>query len=329
MAVRRVADAGEVRMKIIEKEQVREVLQPEACIELMKEALAGLEEGRYAQPARLINVMPNTAKFGFMPAYLGDYFGAKVISAYAPNMGTEYSSHIGYVMLFESRHSTVAGLVEAGSITEIRTGAVSAAATELLARPDARTLACIGAGAQARSHLAAIRTVRNIESVTVYDVVPAAAKRYQTEMEARFGIPVTVCASVAEAVKDADIICTVSPSKDPFLFASIVKPGTHINAVGTFTPTTREVGSDLVAAARLYSDQTEATRRESGEYLIPLKEGLIGEDHIIGSIGEALTGTAPGRTDDKQITIFDALGLAIEDVACARFVYEKICGEGC
>lgn len=310
-------------MKIIEGEEVRRILQPKDCIELMKEALKGLEKGEYAQPPRLITIMPNTAKFGFMPAYVGDYFGAKVISAYAPNMGTKYPSHIGYVMLFESEHSTVAGMIEAGSITEIRTGAVSAAATDMLARKDAHKMAMIGAGAQARSHLAAIREIRDITSVTVYDLYPEAAKRFADDMHVRYGIEVKVCESVSEAVKDADIICTVTPSKEPLLTASMVKPGTHINAVGTFTPSTREVSSDLVAKARLYSDQTEAAKRESGEYLIPLSEGLINEDHIIGSVGEVLLGKAQGRTDDEQITIFDALGLAIEDVACAKYVYER------
>ena len=134
-------------------------------------------------------------------------------------------------------------------------------------------------------------------------------------MQEKYKIPVVVCSTVKEAVKDADIICTVTPSKEPLLTKEMVKPGTHINAVGTFTPTTREVSSDLVAAARLYSDQTEAAKRESGEYLIPLKEGLIKE--------EVLLGKAPGRTADDEITIFDALGLAIEDVASAKYVYER------
>ncbi len=313
-------------MRIIEKEQVREILQPKVCIDLMKEALVGLENGAYAQPPRLITIMPNTAKFGFMPAYVGDYFGAKVISAYAPNMGTKYPSHIGYVMLFESEHSTVAGMIEAGSITEIRTGAVSAAATDALARKDAHALALIGAGAQARSHLAAIREIREITSVTVYDLFPAAAERFKSDMETKYQIPVTVCATVEETVKDADIICTVTPSKEPLLFASMVKPGTHVNAVGTFTPSTREASSDLIAAAKLYADQVDAMKRESGEYLVPLKEGLITEEHIVGSIGELFAGRIEGRTNDEEITLFDALGLAIEDVACAKFVYEA-CGE--
>ena len=213
-------------------------------------------------------------------------------------------------MLFESAHSTVAGMIEAGSITEIRTGAVSAAATDLLARKDSHKLALIGAGAQARSHLAAIREIRDITSVTVYDLFPQAAELFAKDMQEKYKIPVVVCSTVKEAVKDADIICTVTPSKEPLLTKEMVKPGTHINAVGTFTPTTREVSSDLVAAARLYSDHTEAAKRES-------------EYHIVGSIGEVLLGKAPGRTADDEITIFDALGLAIEDVASAKYVYER------
>lgn len=311
-------------MKIIEKDEVRRLLPAGECVELMKQALAGLETGKNGQPPRLITIMPNTAKFGFMPAYVGsDYFGAKVITAYEPNMGTEYPSHIGYIMLFESKHCTVAALVEAGTITEIRTGAVSAVATDLLARKDSHKLALIGTGSQARSHTAAISAVRDITRITVYDISEKSADRFKKEIEAEYGIPVMICGSVAEAVKDADIICTLTPSKEPFLFRDMVKPGTHINAVGTFTPTTREVASDLVACSRLYADQAEAMKRESGEYLIPLREGLITEDHIAGSIGQLVLGQIEGRTNDDEITLFDALGLAVEDVASAIYVYEK------
>jgi len=308
-------------MVIIEKEQVRSLLTPEKCITAMEQALMDLENGVCDMPQRLICKMPNGAAFGFMPAYVGDYFGAKVLTAYAANMGTEYPSHIGYVVLFESEHCTVSALVDAGTITEIRTGCVSAVATRLLARCDAHKLAIIGAGAQARSHLAAIRLVREITEVTVYDLFPAAAERYAAEMTEKYGIPVKIAESVAEAVADADIICTLCPAKEPYLTRDMVKPGVHINAVGTFSPVTREVASDLVAASRLYSDHTPATRAESGEYLIPLQEGLITEDHILGSVGQLLLGKAEGRTNDNDITVFDALGLAVEDVASAKMVY--------
>jgi len=312
-------------MIIIEKEQVRQLLTPEKCIQAMEEAFVDLETGKCAMPQRLICTMPNTAAFGFMPAYVGDYFGAKVLTAYAPNMGTEYPSHIGYVILFESQHCTVVAMVDASTITEIRTGCASAVATKLLARPDAHKMAVIGAGAQARSHLAAIRLVRDIQEVVVYDIREAAAQRYAQEMSEKYGIPVTVASSVVEAVADADIVCTLCPAKEAYLTRDMVKSGVHINAVGTFSPTTREVASDLVAAARLYSDHTPATKKESGEYLVPLQEGLITEDHILGSVGELLLGKAEGRVSDSDITIFDALGLAVEDVASAKMVYLESC----
>ena len=310
-------------MLLIEENRVRSILTPEKCIAAMRKALADLELGKCDMPQRLICKMPNTAAFGFMPAYVGDYFGAKVIAAYAPNMGTEYPSHIGYVMLFESKHCTVKGLIEAGSVTEIRTGCVSAVATDLLARQDAHSLALIGAGAQARSHLAAIRLVRPVDEVRVFDLNPAAAERFKKEMEEKYALPVAVCESAAQAVYGADIICTLTPAKEPYLTRAMVKPGAHVNAVGTFSPATREASSDLVAAARLYADHTPACRKESGEYLIPLAEGLIREDHILGSVGELLLGKAPGRQTDKDITLFDALGLAVEDIAAARLVYEE------
>ena len=308
-------------MFIIEEKQVRELLTPEKCMAVMKETLMDLEEGKCAMPQRLICTMPNTAALGFMPAYVGDYFGAKVITAYEPNMGTGYPSHIGYVVLFESEHCTVCGMIEAGSITEIRTGCVSAVATDLLARRDAHKLTVIGAGAQARSHLSAIRLVREITEVAVYDKNPAASKKYAEEMEKKYGIPVNSCDDVESAVANADIICTVCPAKEAYLTRDMVKEGVHINAVGTFSPTTREVGSDLIAASRLYSDYTPSCRRESGEYLIPLKEGIITEEHIIGSVGELLLGKVHGRQSDCDITVFDALGLAVEDVASAKMVY--------
>lgn len=308
-------------MFVIGEEQVREFLTPEKCIEVMKETFMDLEEGKCAMPQRLICTMPNTAAFGFMPAYVGDYFGAKVIAAYAPNMGTEYPSHIGYVMLFESEHCTVCGMIEAGSITEIRTGCVSAVATDLLSRKDAHKLAVIGAGAQARSHLAAIRLVREITEVTVYDKNHEASQKYAGEMEEKYGIPVIPCDNAESAVANADIICTVCPAKEAYLTRNMVKEGVHINAVGTFSPTTRELASDLIAASRLYSDYTPSCKKESGEYLIPLKEGMITEEHIIGSVGELLLGKTQGRQSDRDITVFDALGLAVEDVASAKMVY--------
>ena len=310
-------------MKILEEEQVRELVSAGDCVKLMREALGDLEKGKCDMPQRLICKMPNSAAFGFMPAYIGDYFGAKVITAYGPNAGTKYPTHMGYVVMFESEHCSVAGLVDATSVTEIRTGAVSAVATDLLARKDAHTLALIGAGAQARSHTAAIREVRDITEITVFDIREEAARAFAEETEEKYNIPVRICPSVEEAVKEADIVCTLTPAKDAYLTADMIRPGTHVNAVGTFTPTTREVSSDLVAASRLYADQISAMKAESGEYLIPLKEGVITEDHIVGSIGQVINRDAPARGNDQEITLFVALGLAVEDIACAKAALVK------
>ena len=310
-------------MRIVEAAEARERLTMEATIPLMREALTLLEDGTATQPPRLICGLPGGESFGFMPAYLGptDYLGAKVITAFPQNAGTEYPSHMGHVMVFEAEHGSFVGMADCSVITEVRTGAVSGVATDLLARADAHALGLVGAGAQARSHLAAMLAVRpGIDEVRVYDIRPEAAERFAAESEVRYGVPVRVCASAEEAVRGADIVCTLTPSKEAFLPAAWLKPGCHVNAVGTYTPTTREVCSDVVAAARVYADQVDALKRESGEYLVPLAEGLIAEDHVVGSVGDVLLGRAPGRGSDDEITLFIALGLAVEDVICGRYL---------
>jgi ornithine cyclodeaminase/alanine dehydrogenase-like protein (mu-crystallin family) len=314
-------------MRIVEAAEARERLTMDVCIPLMREALVALESGQATQPPRSICALPHDRSFGFMPAYMGDgdCLGAKVITAFPQNAGTEYPSHMGYVMIFEAEHGSFVGMADCSVVTEVRTGAVSGVATDLLARKDAHVVGMVGAGAQARSHLAAMMLVRPaIDEVRVYDIRPEAAAAYAAEMSAKYGVEVKVCGGVEQAVRDADIICTVTPSKEAYLPLEWVKPGAHVNAVGTFSPSTREVCSDLVAASKLYGDQVEATRRESGEYLVPLAEGLIGEDHIVGSIGDILLGRVPGRESDDEITMFDALGLAVEDVICGRYL---VCGE--
>lgn len=309
-------------MKIIEEKEVLERLSMAECMKLMRTALMDLESGKGMQPMRNVIRLPKGNLFGFMPAYLGDddCFGAKILTAFPGNAGTEYPSHIGYVIMFDAVHGTVLGMADANAITMIRTGAVSGVATDLLAREDASHLALIGAGAQARSHLEAIRLIRPIQKVTVYDIFPEQAKRFANDMKVKFDINVDICDSVEDCVKDADIICTVTPSKEAYLKAEWVKKGAHINAVGTFSPDKREVTSELVAASRLYADQVDALKKESGEYLVPLQEKLITEDHVVGSIGDVLLGNVPARQTAEEITLFDALGLAIEDVTCGKYL---------
>jgi ornithine cyclodeaminase/alanine dehydrogenase-like protein (mu-crystallin family) len=313
-------------MEKIEAAEVFAILTMERCVGLMRETLAGLAAGKYLQPVRSMVRLPKGNLFGFMPASLGedDYFGAKVVTGFHGNLGTGYPTHMGYVMLFEPVHGELVAMVDATSITQIRTGAVSAVATDLLARPNARSLALIGAGAQARSHLEAIKVVRDIQELRVYDISRERAFAFAKEMEGMHGRPILVSASAEEAARDADIVCTLTPGGEPFLKRAWIKTGAHVNAVGTFTPEKREVCSDLVVASKLYADQVEAMKKECGEYLIPIAEGLIDEHHIVGSIGDIILGRVPGRVGDADITLFDALGMASEDVACAKFVYTAV-----
>lgn len=310
-------------MMIFEAQQVLDQLPMKTCIPIMADALRHLAEGQSSQPLRTLSILPDGNIFGFMPAYLGknDFFGAKIATVFHTNAGTGYPTHMGYVMLLEAEHGSVCALADASAITSVRTGAVSGLATDLLARKDAHTLALIGSGAQAWSHLEAMLCVRDIREVSVYDVDPARTAAFVSKATAHFRVPVLPAESVTDAAANADIICTVTNARTPILSLSQVKPGTHINAVGAYAKNTREIASDLVAASRLYADKMESILQEGGEFLIPKSEGLIDESHIVGDLGGLLLGQTPARTHDAQITLFDAHGLAVEDVACVRWLY--------
>ena len=310
-------------IKLFDRDEVYSRLTMPVCINLMKEALAGLDDGTNVQTVRT-GFGLEKGVLAFMPCSLKKRgsFGAKIISVYPGNSSDGYPSHQGQVLLFDAEHGEPVAMADACAITEIRTAAASAAATDLLAREDSRSLAMLGSGAQAVTHLEAMLAVRNIETVTVWSYHREHAEQYAQTMRKQYpSLNILVCETVREAVREADIVCSVCRSREPFLFSDMVKQGTHINAVGTCSPVTREVSSDLVAASRLYVDQKEACMAESGEYLIPLREGVITPEHIVGSIGALINRKVPGRTDDTQITLFDSLGLAIEDVICADWLY--------
>lgn len=315
-------------MEQMDKRQVLRRLSMAGCIGLMRTVLQDDAEGKSRQYLRTVTPLPGNNLLGFMPAYLGtgDYFGAKVITVFPGNHQAGLPSHQGSVLLFDAEHGALRFMADGDAITQIRTGAVSAVATDLLARPDAKRLALLGAGAQGRSHLEAMALVRRLTEVTVWDVRPENARRFAAEMAEKAGCPIRACSCAEEAVRDADIICTLTPSPTPVLESSWVKPGAHINAVGACSATARELSSDLVARCLLYGDSIESAEKESGDYLIPLSEGVIQKGHLRGTIGQLLCGETTGRTSAQDVTLFDALGLAIEDVACAKYLY--LAGKG-
>ncbi len=315
-------------MQIITAAQVAEILDMQHCIDLMRTALIALASGDAKQIVRPVLPLYGRNVLGMMPAYYaaGKVAGVKVLTVFPDNYQQNIPSHQGQVLVFEAETGGLKAIVDAESITGIRTAAVSAAVTQALARPDASRLAILGAGLQGRQHLRAIRLVRQLQEVTVWDIRPEAATAYAEEMGRETGLPVRVCAAAAEATREADIICTLTPSPEPILSAADVRPGAHINAVGACSPVARELSSDLMAVGRLFVDWKEAAVVEAGDYLLALQEGAISEEHILGEVGQVLAGKLPGRLNEADITIFEALGQALQDLIAANYVADVLQG---
>lgn len=313
-------------MQVITGEQVMQTLDMGTCTKLMKTALMALSTGSVRQMVRPVLPLDGHNLLGMMPAYYepGQIAGVKVLSVFPENFKKSIPSHQGKVLVFETLTGGLKAIVDAESLTGMRTAAVSAAVTDVLARPDAKNLAILGAGLQGRRHLEALSLVRNLDEVTVWDLRPEAALFYAKEMEEKLGIKVRPCKDVAEATKSADIICTLTPAREPILCARHVKPGTHINGVGACTPEARELASDLMAKGKIFVDWKPATLLEAGDYLLALKDGTLTEEAILGEVGSVLAGDLPGRKNSEEITIFEALGQAIQDLILANYVADRL-----
>ena len=302
------------------------------CIDAMTDALRTLARGGAILPLRQVVRLPDGRNaFALMPAALDrpSALGAKVITVFPGNDATPYDSHQGAVLLFDTEYGRLIAIIDASTITALRTAAVTAVATRLLSRPESRTLALLGAGVQAATHLESIALVRPIDEVRVWSRSGTRAERFAAQWAAN-GARIVVCASAREAVDRADIVCTVTSSREPVVSREWLAPGTHVNAVGASLATARELDSATVAAARLYVDRRESTVNEAGDFLVPKREGLIGDDHIVGEIGELLLDPprAQGRRSPDELTVFKSLGLAIEDVAAARRIYDRAVATG-
>lgn len=314
-----------MQVLIVNQAEVPKLLPMDECIEVMENALGALARGDAILPLRPTLWLPETGLLCLMPAYLGDTesVGVKVISVFADNQGTEYDVHQGAVLLFETKHGCLQAIVDATAVTGIRTAAVSAVATKLLARPGAGDLAILGTGTQGRAHLEAMLLARPIRRVRVWSLPLEGAREFAERESQRHGIAVEFMATAQEAVAGADLICTCTPAKEPVLMGEWIAPGTHINAVGSSVYFTRELDTAAVVKSRLFVDRRESTLNEAGDFLFPRKEGAISDDHILGEIGEILVGGIEGRTSPEEITLFKSLGLAVEDLASAHYIYHK------
>jgi ornithine cyclodeaminase len=320
-----------VQILIVNQSEVKQLLPMAECIEVMAEALKTLSRGQAILPLRPVMWLPEkVGALGMMPAYMGDLqiMGLKIVSVFPGNHGTEYDSHMGAVMIFETKHGQPLAVMDATEITAIRTAAVSGVATRLLAREGAGDLAVLGSGTQARTHLEAMLLCRKIRRVRVWSRNPDNGRRFAERESKRHSIRVELMPTVQAAVQGADIICTTTSSPDPILLGNYLSPGCHINAVGSSVPFARELNTEAVVKSRLFVDRRESTVNEAGDFLIPKKEGAIGDGHIQGEIGEILLGKVKGRKSQEEITLFKSLGLAVEDLASADHVYKKAIAAG-
>ncbi len=310
-------------MRYITEEEIRRTLAMPEAIRAVREALVQLSSGRAVVPPRTCLEIPGSRTTALvMPAYLPQTrrLGLKLISLSEGNPAKGLPLAQAIAILMDAENGTPLAVIEAAYLTAVRTGAASGAATDALARQDARVAAVFGAGVQGRTQLQAIAAVRPIRKAFIFDTNPAAAASFAEEMGKALSVDVEPAAS-PEALRGADIISTATTSIVPVFLDRDLKPGVHINAIGSYKPHVREVPGETVRRARVFVDLRQACLEEAGDLIIPLREGLIDEGHIRAEIGEVLAGLKPGRRSGDDITLFKSVGNAALDLAVASLVF--------
>jgi ornithine cyclodeaminase/alanine dehydrogenase-like protein (mu-crystallin family) len=312
-------------MRFIDREEVARRLTYEVCIPIIRDAMIAFSKGETKQLLRAIIPLSEGRLFGVMQGALGSHaaFGAKLISVFHQNAARGVQSHQGLVLLFDPETGTPVCTLHAGEITAIRTAAASAVATHALARKDARRLVLLGYGEQARTHARAIHKIRDLESIVVWGRSLDRAGVFAEQMRDELGVRVVPAEQVREAVADADIICTVTSAPEPILKGEWVRPGTHLNLVGSSYAGPAEVDSDLVVRSRFIVDSREGVRQQGAEFLRAKAAGLVGDEHIVAEIGQVLAGDIEGRRSSEEITVYKSLGHIVQDLASAWVLYSK------
>jgi ornithine cyclodeaminase len=293
--------------------------------------MRALSAGAADVPLRTVMQLPGGRNFfGVMPGYLGDpqSVGAKIITIYPDNAQRGLPSHLGLVVLFDAQIGFPLAVMDAAEITAIRTAAASAVATRALARKDASRLAILGTGEQAVTHLEAISKVRTLRSVRVWGRSIEKSESFAAAQGPRLSVPVEVSRTAEEAVQGADIVCTVTASREPVLNGAWLGRGAHVNLVGASRLNAREADDDVVSRSRFFVDSRTSARAEAGELKHAMDAGRVKEGHILGEIGDVLSGTVVGRTSDHDITVYKSLGVAAQDLAAAHVIYERAVRDG-
>jgi len=320
-----------MELLLLNQEDVEALLPMPECIEVIEEALRALARGEATLPLRSIHWGPERrGALGLMPSFTASpsLLGVKVISYFPGNLGSELDSHQGVVLLFEGDRGRPLALLDATSITSIRTAAASGVATRALARPDAGDLAILGSGTEARTHLQAMAAARKLRRVRVWSRSLDNARAFAERESRRAGIAIEPIATAREAVAGADLICTTTSATEPVLCGEWLSPGAHVNAVGACFPAAREIDGPAVARSRLFVDRRESALNEAGDFLIARREGFVTDAHILGEVGDLLLGRIPGRTSADDITLFKSLGISVEDLAAGHHVYRKALAQG-
>ena len=303
-------------------DEIRRRLAMTEAIRAVRDAFVELSTGRALVPARTSLELPGRRTTALvMPAYLPrlERIGVKLISLCEDNPAKGLPLAQAVTVVMDAANGTPLAVLDAGYLTAVRTGAASGVATDVLARPDARVAAVFGAGVQGRTQLEAVAAVRPLRKAIVFDIDARAASAFAAEMSGRLGLEVEPAAS-PKALREADIICTATTSAAPVFADADLKPGAHINAVGSYKPHVREIPGETVRRAAVFVDERRSCLEEAGDLIIPLRQGLIGGDHIRAEIGEVLAGLKPGRQPEDGVTLFKSVGNAVLDLAVAGLV---------
>jgi ornithine cyclodeaminase/alanine dehydrogenase-like protein (mu-crystallin family) len=303
---------------------VRALFPPREGLAPMREAFLALSRGEAHQPLRPV-VAPEGAAglLAMMPAHTAAAgYGVKIVCLFEGNTALGLDAHQGAMLLFSGETGEALALLNASVLTELRTPAVTAVATEALARPDAAQLTVFGTGVQGAAHIRTLAAVRPLDRVRVVARDAARAKQVCDSLATSLGLPVEVASSPEDAVRAADIVVTATNAVSPLLRREWLRPGTHVNAVGSCVPHTRELDTATLAAARVFADSVESTTHEAGDYLFAARDAAIGPADLT-PLGDVLLGRAPGRRSADEITVFESVGLAIQDLAAARFVHAR------
>ena len=319
-----------MQIRLLNSAAVRDLLPMHECIGLMRRAFEMVATGEAVQPIRQALHQPDgRGLISLMPGYIAnpEWLGLKVVTVFPSNFGSGFGSHQGMVLLFDTKNGAPVAILDGREITAIRTAAATAAATDVLASAEACSLGVLGYGEQAARHIEALLHIRPFETILVWGRDSGRASRFAEEMTERMGRPVTA-AQDARLAAGCDVVCTTTAASEPILLAEWLKPGQHLNLVGSSIPSTSEVEEEALALGRLFVDYRESALALAGDFRRAKAKGLITDTDILGCVGDVILGTVPARSSQADITIFKSLGMSGEDLIASDFVLSQACRLG-